>query len=91
LLATLVYDQVTAVGNALGIYGKHIDAVCGCFDEACCLSFWCGPCMLTRVHREVLIDIEKENNVKNHKAKEYKYNFGKFEVVNSMFDGVKIR
>ncbi len=86
-LGFLTYKQVKAVGQGRGIYKDHLPIVCCCFDAPCCESFWCGPCVLTRVHHEVLKDFEENGE----SAKRYEYNIGTFKQVNSMFDNVKIK
>jgi hypothetical protein len=88
ITGVLIYNQLTAIGKERGFYKEHIPSVCGCCDEACCLSIWCGPCMLTRVHREILNGISTDDT--GHKAKTYEYKLGTFTVQNSMFENVKI-
>jgi len=83
----LTYKQAKAVGEGRGIYKDHIPVICCGCDEVCCESFWCGPCMLTRAHREVLNDFAENGD----NAKKYEYNLGTFRQVNSMFDSVKIK
>ena len=84
----LTYKQVEAVGKGRKIYkDDHIPMVCCGCDEACCESFWCGPCVLTRVHHEVLKDFDENRD----NAKKYEYNLGTFKQVNSMFESVKIK
>ena len=83
----LVYKQAKAVGEGRGIYNGHIPVVCCGCDEACCESFWCGPCMLTRVHHEVLEEYKESND----NPKKYDYSLGTFTSKNTMFDSVKIR
>jgi hypothetical protein len=76
----LVKNMVVVVGTHNGVYKKTEDLqeCCICCDEPCCLSFWCMPCMLTRVQREV----------RNNPQKVYEYDDSKmtFKITNSMFD-----
>jgi hypothetical protein len=78
----LVENMLVAVGRQLEVYDKKEDlpACVWCFDKPCCESFWCIPCVLTRIHHEVAA-----------KNITYDYNEGvKLFMPNSMFDGVKI-
>ena len=77
---SLVRNMLVAVGREKKIYDttKEFDDVCCCCDEPCCLSFWCMPCVLTRIQHEV----------KMQQLKNYSYDDSKmvFRLVNSMFE-----
>jgi hypothetical protein len=77
----LIQNQVVVVGRRLKIYEEKLPRVCGCFNEPCCISIWCAPCMLTRVHHELVHD---ETNV-------YTPIPGSVLFQNTMFDSVKIK
>jgi len=78
------FSQAALVKNMLVVVGEYskkddLPVCCFCFDEPCCLSIWCMPCMLTRVRHEVL----------NHTRKTYEYDESKMVfkmAANSMFD-----
>jgi hypothetical protein len=81
LTASYVQNQLVVVGKHLKIYDK-LPPMCGCCNEPCCLSICCGPCMLTRVHHELI------NDTTNHT---YQFEPGSsVKFANSMFEGVKI-
>ena len=74
---SLVKNMLVAVGTKRGIYVNDLPPCCVCCDEPFCLSFWCMPCMLTRIKHEV----------ETHKIKcTYDDSRMVFKMVNSMFD-----
>ena len=78
----LVENMLVVVGRKLKVYhiNEDLPAFVWCFDKPCCESFWCIPCVLTRIHHEVTA-----NNIT------YDYNEGaRMFMTNSMFEGMRL-
>ena len=78
--AQLTNSQIQYVGEQRGIYKPHVSEHCWITDTYW-PSLFCWPCVLTRVHRELL-------NNPSIKAKHI--NFVDYTTENSMFDNVKL-
>ena len=81
LIGPVISGQLKALGINRGFYPNPVPTICLCFDEPCCLSTWCAPCMLTRIHSELV------HNTTVVKPITYK---GGVFTTNTMFHNIKI-